>query len=148
MMATAMATPLSTKEHKGKLVVVTRIHTMYSSPLAGSSSSSQPPLPHTQPSSSSSLVAEKTPSLITFILSALTYADAVVVCLGAPSLEGVQHMQAVYGSLLAQHCSAATLAGVNLLPVFPWGHFTTALNAAVVFAQDLQAQYVMFQVSK
>ena len=37
-------------------------------------------------------------------------------------------------------------SSVTLLPISPWGHFTTALNAAVQFAVDNDYEVIAFQV--
>lgn len=105
--------------------------------------SADKPLPHCTPSSSSGSL----PSLVHFVLSVLCYTDELVICLGAPSLQALLHMQQRYEALLQSHFTQDQLRKVHLLPVYPWGHFTTALNVATLFVADLQADAIMFQVN-
>ncbi len=120
-----------------KLAVVTRIHTMYTH----QSNDATPP-PHSQISSTQPL-----PTIIQFIQSTLNYTNILIICLGAPTLEGVQYLQSFYTTLLQQYLTKPLFDQIHILPIFPWGHFTTALNTSLLYAQDLNADYVMFQVS-
>lgn len=102
---------------KDKVAVVTRVHT-----------------------SSAKTIAEPA-KIREFVESVLKYAELVVVCIGIEDEKRRGHyLQAVRHEL-----GSEVGARVLLLPVCPWGRFTSALNAALVWLLDGRCGYVAFQ---
>jgi hypothetical protein len=81
-----------------------------------------------------------------------------LVCIGAPTLAILQQMSSHFESAIRElddsmevgesprTTAASTINTIIVLPVFPWGHFTTSLNAAVLYAQDHAFSHILFQV--
>jgi hypothetical protein len=114
------------------LVVATRIHT-----------------------SSASNIAE-VQKVAAFVVSALKYASKVIVCIGFNSSQSntadtVKDMSSYieYLNRLNDHlfCNDHSIDKdrVVLLPIYPWGKFTTSLNCAILKAIDLKYEYIAFQ---
>lgn len=86
-----------------------------------------------------------------FAAAALQYAARVIVCIGFHEADAVKNLSGLqaYVQILTAHLEAsmepALAARVTLLPVTPWGAFTTALNAATTVAVDAGAAYIAFQ---
>ncbi len=109
-----------------EFVVATRIHNMNSSKLSDPKDVSA------------------------FISSALEYATIVIICIGyyepnSVNHSGLQSYLEVLSQQLEISLGASTMSKVILLPVFPWGKFTSALNAAILTAIDCGYQYIAFQ---
>lgn len=101
-----------------KLLVVTRIH--------GINSSSLPPKE----------------AVLEFVLGCSTYANHVLICLGIGNMEDLTKQVAEYSNILK---GSSLSIPVTILPINPWGYFTSALNHAVAFAQDQKHTHVVFQ---
>jgi hypothetical protein len=107
------------KKTSSKLLLVTRIH--------AANASSFPP----------NEVVQR------FITSNKPYVSEILIVLGAKSLEELQIQLEKYSQLV--HDLDLT-AVVTILPVFPWGYFTSALNQAILFGVDKQFDLLAFQV--
>lgn len=80
-----------------------------------------------------------------FVLRSRKYASMVLICIGAPTLED----SVLYNKKYRDYLEALDLndGSVEVLPIFPWGSFTTALNIGLRRALDLQCYTrVIFQV--
>lgn len=81
-------------------------------------------------------------NVLEFVKNSAAYASSVLVCLGNPNAPELdKYMQEVRTLLQREGLSDKT----QLLPVSPWGRFTTALNAAVVKAVDGGYDVIAFQ---
>lgn len=69
--------------------------------------------------------------------------DALLVCIGASSLDRLTALREHFEQVIAQMNETQR---VFVLPVYPWGHFTTSLNSAVIYAQDKAYSHILFQV--
>eukprot|EP00606_Chrysophyceae_sp_TOSAG23-5_P000198 GSChrysophyteH2.ASY1.ANO1.495.1 assembled CDS len=76
-----------------------------------------------------------------FVDSVLEYAEKVIVCVGFRHTKKYKE----YIFSLQKTLDPRTIARVVLLPVSPWGRFTSALNSAIVRAMDEQYRYIAFQ---
>ena len=88
-------------------------------------------------------------NVLNFILRVQEYASHVLICVGAASVRDTeQYIQSAEALLekFADKDKFLNHTQVTFLPVFPWGYFTTPLNAAVQFAQDKGFKYIVFQV--
>ena len=83
--------------------------------------------------------------ILKFMEEVSSYADHIIICIGAPDIPFLQsYMDKLSVAMKAK--SAALNNLVSLLPVQPWGHFVSPLNAAVIYAQDKGYQRIAFQV--
>ena len=82
--------------------------------------------------------------VVEFVQSVSTFASHVLVCVGANNYSDAE----AYIALLVSKFDNMGIMKetVTLLPIIPWGYFTTALNAAILFSQDKNFKYVLFQV--
>lgn len=88
-------------------------------------------------------------NVLNFILRVQEYASHILICVGADSVRDTeQYIQSAEALLekFADKDKFLNHTQVTFLPVFPWGYFTTPLNAAVQFAQDKGFKYIVFQV--
>ena len=88
-------------------------------------------------------------SVLNFILRVQEYASHILICVGADSIRDTEHyIESAENLLRTVEKDNKVLPNIQLtfLPVFPWGYFTTPLNAAVQFAQDKGFKYIVFQV--
>jgi hypothetical protein len=84
--------------------------------------------------------------IVQFILSTQRYANGIVVCVGAEEYNDiVSYIDSA--QLLMKQNSNIDMSSVYFLPVYPWGYFVTALNAAIQYAQDHNFDLIAFQVS-
>eukprot|EP01036_Dinobryon_divergens_P029865 gene29865-39030_t len=87
-------------------------------------------------------------NVLNFILRVQEYASHILICVGADSVRDTeQYIQSAEALLekFADKDKFLNHTQVTFLPVFPWGYFTTPLNAAVQFAQDKGFKYIVFQ---
>lgn len=107
-------------EKPQRLVVVTRVHMK--------SASSMP----------------DTGKVLSFIQNTKLYSDGIIICVGASDVTQINlYIDSVVHLLDERHEDHST---VIFLPVFPWGYFTTSLNAAILVAQDQMFDLIAFQV--
>ena len=89
-------------------------------------------------------------NVLNFILRVQEYASHVLICVGADSVRDTEQYIESAEALLKTFAEKDKVFNnhtqVTFLPVFPWGYFTTPLNAAVQFAQDTGFKYIVFQV--
>lgn len=114
------------KKWANGLAVVTRIHTASASKMVS---------------------VEKVES---FIRDAHGYADKIIICIGFkeqdPSNTGDHLNEYIkYCKLCQQHIPSNLMAKVVLLPIVPWGNFTSALNAAIVKVMAMGYKSIAFQ---
>ncbi len=82
--------------------------------------------------------------VVKFVQNSQVYSDAILICIGADDINAIQlYMTEIKDTLTLHNVDQSQ---VHLLPVSPWGHFVTSLNAAVGYAQDHQFQLIAFQV--
>ena len=114
-------------QRRGELVVVTRVHNRSAAQLAD-------PV-----------------DVQAFVAAALPYAARVIVCIGYheadtnKNLFGLQNYLKTLAAHLHTSLGSARATRVTLLPVTPWGSFTTALNAATNVAVDGGFAFIAFQ---
>lgn len=109
---------LNTISYNTKLVVITRIH-------AKSASSLPPPS-----------------SIYSFIINTLKYSQHVIICIDAGKFLGDMNYISSLQAILSQYSLTET---VDIIPITPWGHFTSALNIGVIRAKELNFNFVCFQ---
>jgi len=83
-------------------------------------------------------------SLLSFLHACQDYTENALVCLGAKSLKELTEQLSIYEEAVA---TSDVRIKVTIQPVFPWGHFTSSLNFAVLFAQDNSFPHILYQVS-
>lgn len=116
----AVQDELEVSDKSLRLIVVTRVHMK-------SASSMPDPM-----------------KILQFVRSVKSYADRILVCVGADDVSQVNtYIDSVKLLLDDGHEDYST---VTFLPVIPWGHFTTSLNAAILFAQDNKFDRIAYQV--
>ncbi len=94
------------------------------------------------------LISDQFPAndrIVSFLTNAVACeVDGVIICIGAKTLEQLgilkNHIQAVIDSMKLSNFA-------SVLPVYPWGYFTNALNQAILVGQDNHFSHVLFQVS-
>lgn len=94
-------------------------------------------------------ISSKLPSkeqILNFVISIKGYVSNLLICLGGPSLEFLQKILQDYQGL--EESSSEIGLNLKILPISPWGIYTTALNQAIVYAQTNQYKYIIFQVKK
>lgn len=79
-----------------------------------------------------------------FIQNTKLYADGILICVGADDITQVNLYIDNVKLMLTEQNEDHSM--VTFLPVIPWGYFTTALNAAILFAQDGKFDRIAFQV--
>jgi len=82
--------------------------------------------------------------VMNFVKNSQVYFDAILICVGADDTNAIQQYMTEIKDKLTHH--NIDQSQVQLLPISPWGHFVTSLNAAVGYAQDHQFQLIAFQV--
>lgn len=80
--------------------------------------------------------------IVAFVKNSKLYAEEILVCIGADEYKLIETYKERVLDLLTKE---GISSGVTLLPVSPWGYFTTSLNAAVQYAQDKKIDYIAFQ---
>lgn len=111
------STATSSLCNRGKLAVVTRIH------------------------GNKSLDKALQGSLLHFLSSMSAQCDAIVVCIGADTLESL----ATY-TVQFKHLVNSCNNKVTILPIYPWGRFVTALNAGIREVMNLSGfRKILFQ---
>lgn len=81
--------------------------------------------------------------LLEFLQSTQSYASHVIICIGALTLDELQRHNHAFQTYIEKYNLEKF---VTVYPIYPWGYFTTALNCAVLAAQDMKCSYVAFQV--
>jgi len=118
---------LDASQSQSQLLVVTRVHRK-------ASSSMPDPM-----------------KVLSFINSAMYYSSHILICIGSDKYDDILSYIETIKVLVARSDfidgSIARMDHIHFLPVVPWGHFTTALNVALLYAQDKQFKYIAFQVS-
>jgi len=116
----------SSSQSKSSLLVVTRVHTMASTTMPD-------PI-----------------KVISFIHSAVHYSSHILICIGSENYIDIQsYIDTIRGLLEKANEEGIHIVNmdhIHFLAVSPWGYFTTALNAALQYAQDKQFKYMAFQV--
>lgn len=111
------STATSSLRNGGKLAVVTRIH------------------------GNKSLDKALQGSLLHFLSSMSSQCDAIVVCIGADTLESLATYTVQFKDLV-NSCNNK----VTILPIYPWGRFVTALNAGIREVMNLSGfRKILFQ---
>ena len=101
------------------MLVVTRIHKMASSNFASIA------------------------SLVSFIDSCRSYADHVLVCIGAVTIEESEKYVLDAESSFTENKYSSF---VTIKCIHPWGHFVSSLNASILFASSNGYEKIAFQV--
>lgn len=117
---------VKTKKWANGLAVVTRIHTV---------------------SASEMVPVEKVEN---FVRDAYAYADKIIICIGFKEQDPsntVDHLHdyTEYFELCQKRIPSNLMDKVILLPIVPWGNFTTALNAAIVKVMAMGFKSIAFQ---
>lgn len=82
--------------------------------------------------------------VIKFIRSSQLYSDGILICIGAEQFDTITtYIASIKNQLMEEKIDSVN---ISLLPVFPWGYFTTSLNAAIQYAQDQHFSLIAFQV--
>lgn len=110
------------EEKKNRLLVVTRVHMK------------------------SALSMPDPAKVIQFIENCESYADGILVCVGAEEYSVITSYIDQLKLILLNSTNLSNLGRVTFIPVYPWGYFTTALNAALQFAQDQHFDRIAYQV--
>ena len=118
--STPCPTSKNIQSHK-RIVIVTRIHCLISDQFPASD------------------------RIVSFLTNAVKCeVDGVIICIGAKTLEQLgilkNHIQAVIDTMQLSNFA-------SVLPVYPWGYFTNALNQAILAGQDNHFSHILFQVS-
>jgi hypothetical protein len=81
-----------------------------------------------------------------FVQNTEQYANKVVVCIGANSLEILHQYESRFNEEKQSFGDFGEC--IIIVPVFPWGYFTTALNSGLIVALDQQPRFILFQVHR
>ena len=80
--------------------------------------------------------------IVAFANSCKTFASHILLCISCgDSFEHSSYLQSVKSRLSAEGLDCVT----SVLPITPWGRFTTALNAAILYAVTGKYEYIAFQ---
>ena len=82
--------------------------------------------------------------VVKFVQNSQVYSDGILICIGADDINAIQQYMTEIKEKLTLH--GVDQSQVQMLPVSPWGHFVTSLNAAVGYAQDYKFELIAFQV--
>lgn len=83
--------------------------------------------------------------VVKFVQGSQRYSDGILICIGGNDFNAIQqYMLQIKENLALNNVNQSQ---VQLLPVHPWGHFVTSLNAAVGYAQDNKFQLIAYQVN-
>lgn len=89
--------------------------------------------------------------VLSFINNAMYYSSHILICIGSDKYDDILSYMETIKELVARadsiDGSTARIDHIHFLPVVPWGYFTTALNAALLYAQDKKFKYIAFQVT-
>ena len=89
--------------------------------------------------------------VLDFILRVQEFASHILICVGAENIRDTERYVEAAETLLQSYVKESILLNniqITFLPIYPWGYFTTPLNAAIQFAQDKGFKYIVFQVSR
>mmetsp|Transcript_22387 Transcript_22387/g.37443 ORF Transcript_22387/g.37443 Transcript_22387/m.37443 type:complete len:362 (-) Transcript_22387:112-1197(-) len=81
--------------------------------------------------------------VVQFVKNSLPYGQGILICVGATEYSLVDAYIESMNDLLSK--DGVPMGNVTFLPVTPWGIYTTALNAAVLYAQDHLYNRIAFQ---
>jgi len=88
--------------------------------------------------------------VLSFIKSAMHYSAHILICIGSDNYDDILSYIKTIKEVIADNKdgSLIKIEHIHFLPVVPWGYFTTALNAALLYAQDKKFKYIAFQVNR